>query len=457
MGQILEKARAARDALAAARRGAAPGNAGDVPALKDWIAGSKVVDDEGRPLVVYHGTTAAAFTDFKIPAFFTSDRSGAEWYMHGEEDGRVEELYLSIRNPLDIRTQAGAFEFITIARNAGVQINSDITPDGGPWSFEADEIAEHSPYDGTNVPDLIYIPAVQAAVQALGYDGLRVADTLSNGDIPVWVALRADQIKRVAPTEGAAMLDSVPERDAERLQAYTVLHADLIDAMHKISRMDFKSMPAEQFDGASSILLYQSPDAEDGRPGSTYRLVMLDDEPVWARKSDHWGVLGSVDDQFEWSLDGGEHFGERVAGYVPLRQGLHMAVDGWLLDDAKLSAMERVRIAAEISTLVARFGDSGLSLRERVKTAAELRALVGRLGAAPSSATSEHPALVALRGIVAKNASDIDLVAVLDKIGEAIYDLRDAEAFDDAAADIASAAITKWAEAEEQQNAGAHK
>lgn len=329
MGQILDKARAARDALAAARSTSTPSNVTETQAFKAWFGDSKVVDAQGRPLVVFHGTDAAAFAEFKIPAFFTSDRHGADWYMRGEE-GRVEELYLSIRKPFDIRTQAGAYDFITLARQAGVEVNSDIERErsGGPWMFEADEVAKHSPYDGTNVPDLIYIPAVRTALQAQGYDGLLVSDTLENGEIPVWVALRADQIRRVAV------------------------------------------------------------------PG--------------------------------------------------------------LLDDANLSAMERVRIAAQIAQLIARFKDAGTGMRARLKAAQELRVLIGRLASAPSIVADEHPALAKLRRLVIAKYKDVfALREALDEIGDAITELSAAGAFDASAADVANEAITTWAQAEEQEKEGA--
>ena len=57
------------------------------PAFQRWFGDSKVVDAEGKPLVVYHGTNIAPgganFTEFKtggVGAFFTDNRSIAESY-----------------------------------------------------------------------------------------------------------------------------------------------------------------------------------------------------------------------------------------------------------------------------------------------------------------------------------------------------------------------------------------
>jgi hypothetical protein len=68
-----------------------------------WFGDSKVVDADGKPLVVYHGT-ASDFTEFKLqetsskPAalfghFFSADKGFASGY------GKTMEVYLAIKNP----------------------------------------------------------------------------------------------------------------------------------------------------------------------------------------------------------------------------------------------------------------------------------------------------------------------------------------------------------------------
>lgn len=82
-------------------------------AFKDWFGGSKVLDDNGEPLVVYHGTNSD-FTEFsKLFAgdntsaqardgfFFTPDATEAGRYT-GTGGGRIMPVYLSMRKPLDL-------------------------------------------------------------------------------------------------------------------------------------------------------------------------------------------------------------------------------------------------------------------------------------------------------------------------------------------------------------------
>lgn len=75
------------------------------PNFQAWFDGSKVVDAEGNPLVVYHGTA----TEFSVFAggrggfYFTDDRKAAgEFAKHadGEDGPIVIGAHLAIKNPL---------------------------------------------------------------------------------------------------------------------------------------------------------------------------------------------------------------------------------------------------------------------------------------------------------------------------------------------------------------------
>lgn len=61
---------------------------------------SKVVDDNGEPLVVYHASPEHGFTTFKDNAFFSKNREYTDRY---EKGGDTYEVYLNIRKPFDIR------------------------------------------------------------------------------------------------------------------------------------------------------------------------------------------------------------------------------------------------------------------------------------------------------------------------------------------------------------------
>lgn len=95
-------------------------NAPDTDAFKSWFGDSKVVDENGRPLVVYHGTPTGGFTEFDAgqsgragdpgirgKGFYFSNNEGlADMYQTRPNHGRTGipqtyPVYLSIRNPYD--------------------------------------------------------------------------------------------------------------------------------------------------------------------------------------------------------------------------------------------------------------------------------------------------------------------------------------------------------------------
>lgn len=63
-----------------------------------WFGDSKVIDKNGKPLVVYHGSHSE-FSEFDGVSYFTDDYMNADGYASGEY---VYEVYLSMKNPLII-------------------------------------------------------------------------------------------------------------------------------------------------------------------------------------------------------------------------------------------------------------------------------------------------------------------------------------------------------------------
>ena len=74
-----------------------------------WFGDSKVIDEQGRPLVVYHGTGAYGFNEFDISVakrgdygfFFSDNVDMSKSYQRGENKG-IYNVYLKIENPITI-------------------------------------------------------------------------------------------------------------------------------------------------------------------------------------------------------------------------------------------------------------------------------------------------------------------------------------------------------------------
>ena len=96
--------------------------------FKKWFGDSKVVDDSGEPLVVYHGSPTGGFTVFDRSGvldagdlgegyYFTSDAAEADIYSkeggnsfsEGAPSPRIYKVYLSLQNPKAVTRLVGEF------------------------------------------------------------------------------------------------------------------------------------------------------------------------------------------------------------------------------------------------------------------------------------------------------------------------------------------------------------
>ena len=183
------------------------------PEFKKWFGDSKVVDEKGEPLVVYHGTQASfgAFSEEEqgstvysgdVGFFFTNNTAEANAYAQFDWDKEnpqpnVMPVYLSIKNPLRV----------------------DITNKAHP------EIAPGVWYDK-------YGPNMSTYAIDSGYDGLIISDmsddpVLTRGiNETLYVAFKPNQIKSIfndRPTSSADISAS-PKIVGASTRPYTPAH-----------------------------------------------------------------------------------------------------------------------------------------------------------------------------------------------------------------------------------------
>lgn len=86
----------------------------ETPEFKNWFGESKVVDEQGKPLVVYHGTSAPDFTSFRTKtgynygpgAYFTPEPIRASEYAETRTGSRVYPAYVSLKKPYRVTSDA---------------------------------------------------------------------------------------------------------------------------------------------------------------------------------------------------------------------------------------------------------------------------------------------------------------------------------------------------------------
>ncbi len=193
--------------------------------FKEWFGKSKVVDEEGKPLVVYHGSTAD-FTEFSYKFanrngqadgrgfYFTDNRSFAEGYQN--KDGKLFEVYLSIQKPLNpdklTITKAELRKILDAIDPSGDYMTNYAEDDrgypGAAWRAKALNSTVNAIYDSSeNNADILaelYSSfgggEVLAEVRKVsGYDGFIKKD--QNGNM-IYIAFEPGQIKSATDNIG---------------------------------------------------------------------------------------------------------------------------------------------------------------------------------------------------------------------------------------------------------------
>jgi N12 class adenine-specific DNA methylase/GGDEF domain-containing protein len=143
-----------------------------------WFGDSKVVDAEGRPLVVYHGTTSGGFEVFKanirkgeqlgFGIHFAEDPAFADRYANDPQVARkgkkphVFNAYLSLTNPLTANqvVKEGSPEFALAKKLAGKNLYTVKDDNGVPSVYLQ------------NVIDSVNPQKAEKAIREAGYDGV---------------------------------------------------------------------------------------------------------------------------------------------------------------------------------------------------------------------------------------------------------------------------------------------
>ncbi len=177
----------------------------DTPAFKRWFGDSKVVDENGEPLVVYHGTFVRPMGDgtdmgdikafdrmfttrFRRPSIDTvgswfstnPGEGGAEMYSGKDQGAAIYPVYLSIKNP-----QITTFQLMT-SRARKLHNGKD---DGRPIGAEE-------------------VEAYRAWLKSMGKDGIKIEASGNEGSTEfdnqvAWIALEPTQIKSATGNIGS--------------------------------------------------------------------------------------------------------------------------------------------------------------------------------------------------------------------------------------------------------------
>lgn len=163
-------------------------------AFRRWFGNSKIVDENGEPMVVYHGSPEE-FTQFNIPyggVYFAEDHSVSEAY--AERGGLMygaQPFYLRVENLFDA-TKPGAREVLDRIEEEYDNGTDYTDPDDGEYMPLADWVTSGYLFKlGRDVQN-----EVMESLRAEGYDGVRYVDASPmTGDSISIVVFDPTQIK----------------------------------------------------------------------------------------------------------------------------------------------------------------------------------------------------------------------------------------------------------------------
>jgi len=195
--------------------------------FKRWFGDSKVVDADGKPLVVYHGSPNAGFTVFdedragsntqnaRAGFFFTESKKNAETY-----SGRSTEAKLRDDFDPDYDGEAGVYPVY-------LSIHDPLEVDFGGRNWDG---ALEGEYDGHES-----VPEIVDQAKAAGYDGVIIRNVTDEGRFgqgyhwgnETYVAFRPEQVKSATGNRGTF---DPADPDISRLQSGTVPASNRPDA-----------------------------------------------------------------------------------------------------------------------------------------------------------------------------------------------------------------------------------
>lgn len=300
--------------------------------FKRWFGDSKVVDAEGKPLVVYHGTGS----DFDVfdsglrrddgLLFFTTEKGFAQEYAEDSPfvsgDVQVMEVYLSAQNPWDYRNQDHVSSLIRGLQKQGVEVEGDYLEsiEDGDWMA-----LEQGAGNPVNI------------IREMGHDGIWMTE---GSDMTRNIAVfRSEQIKSAIGNNGDySLTDPNITRSAQR----DMFQEDMIDADAKVKTSRVVDSKGNTEDGvnvdsagrqiASTRQALENfwkwfgdSDAVDdsGRPALYYHTTRNDfDQFEAGRVTKNSGTFGDWETSraamfFTDSLDDSQAYGKTGKGFAP--------------------------------------------------------------------------------------------------------------------------------------------
>ena len=181
----------------------------------EFFEDSKVRDENGNLLTMYHGTSAGGYTVFDIwaskfglfgqGAYFTDNKSVAESYTEKGKgrNKQIYEVYLNITNPIDMDAQGDVEAWAKALSSYGTDISSYLETGTNEQIYRSavEYLAEEGTFDKYEIAEIM-----AETFEKMGYDGITHigGGRFNNQDGTrhrVYIALDSSQVKNVDNTK----------------------------------------------------------------------------------------------------------------------------------------------------------------------------------------------------------------------------------------------------------------
>lgn len=210
----------------------------ETQAFKDWFGDSKVVDADGKPLVVYHGTNAnvRSFSakqthevgDYGAGFYFTPDQALASGYAKKRGDGaNVIPAYITLKNPYEI--------LIDINKPEAAQKFKPLSSKDQALGFS--EKLKNQGYDGVVVRHVEIEPGTTEIIDDYGFEEV--------------IAFNSEQIKSAIGNNGRFDPANPDIRFSKRRRLPRAILGDTLGGLQK--HPDYFAAKTGDFDAAMRL------------------------------------------------------------------------------------------------------------------------------------------------------------------------------------------------------------
>ena len=167
----------------------------DTPEFKRWFAGSKIVDDRGNPLRLYHGTTTGPANEEYFSTgqggyiYVAPDPTYTENYNYGQ-GGKTFALYAKATRPFDLRK----FGSSVLHRDLLKARLSDAGVDISPFK---DESGLYKP-----IYQWVKLPGFKEALEDAGFDAIWLRESAGGGEGDALLLFDTRQLKSAIGNRG---------------------------------------------------------------------------------------------------------------------------------------------------------------------------------------------------------------------------------------------------------------